>query len=132
MLKGLTATLGMKPISDVFAEFETAFKNEQCTMDDVCISEAFLIEYQRAIDMIKGFCQQLNSPAKDTVEMLDWADLKAVLVELCEEGSGESFITFDEHEQHIKARLEPDEFEQLKQAINNFEFDEALLILQRN
>jgi hypothetical protein len=51
---------------------------------------------------------------------------------MCEEGSGESFIYFDEYEMAIANQLNEADFERLKQSINNFEFDEACDLLKRN
>jgi len=132
MLKGLSATLGIQTISRVFAEFEASFHDQTQPMNTVVISETFVVEYQQTLDNIRRFCAQLQPTEPSSTEEIDWNHLKSTLLTMCEEGSGESFIYFDEYEMAIANQLNEADFERLKQSINNFEFDEACDLLKRN
>lgn len=125
-LKGITATLGLETISETFADLETALKQEQ-PFSDIHISESVVMDYDRLISSITRICHQ--DTQNTSAEVKSWAEIKQALILFCSEASGEIFGYFDDHEASIKQHLTEPLFLQLKESIDNVDFEGVLALI---
>ena len=123
MLKGLTATLGMQDISAEFEKIETTLIAQQTTLS-AQVSENLVLAFDAMLKQLQAHFA--DDAEKIQIDDTPWTKVKEQLMVMCEDFSGETFEYFENHQTIIQATLSPDDFEFLKQTINDFEFDEAL------
>ncbi|BBP44450.1 ATP-binding protein [Thiosulfativibrio zosterae] len=127
MLKGLTATLGMQAISADFGALENGLLANQNTQD-IQIPENLVTAYGEMISQLTEHFAQDTQTAQ--MNETPWSTIKSQLIQMCEDFSGETFEYFETHQTSIQNAVTLEDFEYLKQTINDFEFDEALERLQ--
>ena len=132
MLKGLSATLAMPEISTHFALIEKQLIDKTSTKD-IFVSEALMIDYQVMMQELKLFCTQYTQAQNNnaTQNTLPWEAVKQALIELFNDASGESFTYFEQYQPIIAAELKATDFEALQQAVDNFDFEQALMIISQ-
>jgi two-component system sensor histidine kinase/response regulator len=132
MLKGLSATLAMPEISTHFALIEKQLIDKASTKG-IFVPEALMIDYQVMMQELKLFCTQYTQAQNNNVTQntLPWEAVKQTLIDLFNDASGESFTYFEQYQPIIAAELKATDFEALQQAVDNFDFEQALMIISQ-
>jgi signal transduction histidine kinase/CheY-like chemotaxis protein/HPt (histidine-containing phosphotransfer) domain-containing protein len=129
-LKGVAGTIGAKQIEAIAYEIEEALRRDQ-PLETVSVS------VEQLIPLLEGLADQLigsmdvgdtQDAAEPIVDMAETDAIYAQVKQLLEAGDADVCDLVKQHRAVLKARL-GDGYQALEQAVDNFDFEAALLAL---
>lgn len=131
-VKGLCATLGVLQVADRFEVFEQALMAGDMTFV-TSISDAEVAEFAQVVQAISQHCAERQSATEALKHPAEtdrpWAEVKAELMALLEDYSGEVISYINQHQTQIKTVMGTSGLNELMNLADNFNYDEACALL---
>lgn len=130
-LKGLTATFAMRSVSQVFAAVEKALAQPDLALAKQSLSAEFVAEFQDLIRLLTELCQQnQDEVAVTSASNEEWLLVKDTLFNHLANFNGDSLDYFEAHRDRFQQQMSAAAYRHLSTALQNIDFDEAMLALK--
>ena len=132
--KGICATFGLVDIAQAYAVREKMLADATQEASDALRFDAdWILQYQAQMQSIQLYCEQVTNTASNVDgEEAEWDVVHAQLLTLLSDYSGDSLEYWQQHARLLQKHLRPELFNRIQHAIENFEFDEAILLFKES